>query len=307
MMHVGLRYFAAVARCGSIREAAEELHVAQSALSRQIQKLEDELGAPLFQRHSRGVELTSAGEILLGYAQTSQRQVERVRSEVDGLKGLRRGVVHVHAIESLVMHLLPQVIARFNRRHPGIQFEINIEGSDRILVAVREGQTDIGLTFHPPADPEIATAFKVRAPLVAMMSSQHPLAGRTKVSIAECAAYPIGTAMPNTGSGMLIDLACKAAGVHFKPVLQVNSIPLRVAFLRDGNGITFLPRLSAWDGLRSGELVGVPIRDRIVNTGTIDAVTHVSRQLPLAAEEFLRMVQGELQDLRISTQDAAAA
>ena len=135
-MHVGVRYFAAVARCGSIREAAEELHVAQSALSRQVQKLEDELGAPLFQRHSRGVELTSAGEILLGHAQTSLRQVERVRSEVDGLKGLRRGVVHVSAIESLVPHLLPQVIARFNRRHPGIQFAISIEGSDRVLAAV---------------------------------------------------------------------------------------------------------------------------------------------------------------------------
>jgi DNA-binding transcriptional LysR family regulator len=307
MMHVGLRYFAAVARCGSIREAAEELHVAQSALSRQVQKLEDELGAPLFQRHSRGVELTSAGEILLGHAQTSLRQVERVRSEVDGLKGLRRGVVHVSAIESLVPHLLPQVIARFNRRHPGIQFAISIEGSDRVLAAVREGRTDIGLTFHPPADPEFATVFKVRAPLVAVMSSQHPLAGRPRVSIAECAAYPIAAPMRNTGSGTLIDLACKAVGVHFKPVLEVNSIPLRVAFLGDGNGITFLPRLSAWESLRSGELVGVPIRDRIVNTGTIDAVTHVSRQLPLAAEEFLRMVQGELQDLQLSVPGSAAA
>jgi DNA-binding transcriptional LysR family regulator len=306
MMHVGLRYFMAVARCGSIREAAEELHVAQSALSRQIQKLEDELGAPLFQRHSRGVELTSAGEILLGYAQTSLRQVERVRSEVDALKGLRRGVVHVYAIESMVPHLLPQVIARFNRRHPGIQFEISIDGSDRVLTAVREGRTDIGLTFHPPADPELATVIKVRAPLVAVMSAQHPLAGRTSVSIAECAAYPIAAPMRTTGSGTLIDLACKAVGVHFKPVLEVNSIPLRVAFLRDGNGITFLPRLSAWDSLRSGELVGVPMRDRIVNTGTIDAVTHVSRQLPLAAEEFLRVVQDELQDLRIPAPSIAA-
>jgi DNA-binding transcriptional LysR family regulator len=306
MMHVGLRYFTAVARCGSIREAAEELHVAQSALSRQIQKLEDELGVPLFQRHSRGVELTSAGEILLGYAQTSQRQVERVRSEVDALKGLRRGIVHVSAIESLVPHLLPEVIARFNRRHPGIQFDIAIEGSDRVLSAVREGRTDIGLTFHPPADPELATAFKVRAPLLAIMSSQHPLAGRPRVSMAECAAYPVALPMRNTSSGTLIDLACKAAGVHMKPVLQVNSIPLRVAFLRDGKGITFLPRLSAWDSLRTGELVGVPIRDRLVNTGTIDAVTHVSRQLPLAAEEFLRVVQGELQDLRMPAPSIAA-
>ncbi len=63
------------------------------------------------------------------------------------------------------------------------------------------------------------------------------------------------------------------------------------------HGITFLSRLSAWDGLRSGQLVAVPIRDRLVNNATIDAITHSARQLPLAAEEFLRFLQGEFQDL----------
>lgn len=301
MIHAGLRYFTAVARCGSIREAAEELHIAQSALSRQIHKLEDELGAPLFQRHARGVELTSAGEILLGHAQSSLRQVERVRSEVEALKGLRRGTVHVHAIEALVPHLLPQVVTRFNRRYPGIRFEITIDGSDHVIAAVREGRTDIGIAFHTPADPDLATVFKVREPLVATMSAQHPLADRAKVSIAECAAYPIAVPPRNTGSGVLIELACKAVGVYLKPMLETNSIPLRVAFLRDNNGVTFLSRLSAWDSLRSGELVALPMRDRMLNSGTIAAVTHASRQLPLAAEEFLRTVQGELQNLPART------
>lgn len=206
---------------------------------------------------------------------------------------------------SLVPHLLPQVIAYFNRRYPGVHLDIAIEGSDRILAAVREGRADAGLTFYPPADPELTTVLKMRAPLVAVMSSQHPLAGRSKIAIAECAAYPVALPMLNTGSGTLIDLACKAAGVHMKPALTVNSIPLRVAFLRDNNTITFLPTLSVWDSLQSGQLVGAPIRDRLVNGGTIGAVTHVSRQLPLAAEEFLRAVQGELQSLRLATAEAA--
>src|SRR3954463_2877091 len=87
MINAGLRYFAAVARHGSIREAAGELHIAQSALSRQIVKLEQEFGVQLFHRHARGVELTSAGEIFLHYAVSSLRQVDRVRSELDALKG----------------------------------------------------------------------------------------------------------------------------------------------------------------------------------------------------------------------------
>jgi DNA-binding transcriptional LysR family regulator len=307
MINVGLRYFAAVARYGSIREAAEELHVAQSALSRQIQKMEKELGAPLFQRHARGVELTSAGEIFLRYAQTSLRQVERVRSEVDALKGLRRGTVNVHSIESLVPHLLPRVVARFSMRYPGINFEIIIDGSDRVVAAVREGRTDIGLAFYPPAEPDLVTVFKAREPLVAVMSASHPFAARSRVSLAECAAYPIAAPVRNTGSRILIDVACKAIGVHMEPALETNSIPLRVAFLQVNNGITFLSRLSAWDSLRSGKLVAVQIRDRIVNTATIDAIVHSSRQLPLAAEEFLRAVQGELQNLRILAPSIAAA
>jgi DNA-binding transcriptional LysR family regulator len=300
MINANLRYFAAVARCGSLREAAGELHVAQSALSRQIHKLEDELGVPLFERHARGVELTSAGEILLSFAQTSLRQVDKVRSEIDALKGLRRGTVHIYAIESLVPHLLPQVIARFTRRYPGINFVISIEGSDRVLAAVKEGRADIGFTFYPPPDPEVATVFKVRAPLIAAMSTQHPLSGKSKVSLAECAAYPIAAPMQNTGSRLVIDIACKASGVHLKPVLETNSIPLRFEFLLTSNGITFIPRISIWGKLQAGELSAVPIRDRVANNATIDAVTHVSRQLPLAAEEFLRAVQGDLQALRAS-------
>jgi DNA-binding transcriptional LysR family regulator len=72
MIHAGMRYFASVARYGSIRKAAEELHIVQSALSRQIHKLEQDLGVPLFERHARGVQLTSAGEIFLPYGQKTE-------------------------------------------------------------------------------------------------------------------------------------------------------------------------------------------------------------------------------------------
>lgn len=297
MINQALRYFSVIARHGSIREAAEELHIAQSALSRQIQKLEEELAVPLFHRHARGVKLTSAGEIFLRHAQINLRQLERVRSEIDGLKGLRRGMVSVHAIESLVPHLLPRAVTRFSERHPGITFEITIEGSDQVVAAIREGRADIGLAFYPPAEVELETVFKLREPLLAVMVANHPLAGRSKVSLADCAAWPVASPMKHTGSRILIDVACKAAGIHIAPTLESNSFQLRVEFVKVNHGITFLSRLSAWDNLRSGELVAVPIRDRLVNNASIDAVVHSSRQLPLAAEEFLRFLQGEFQEL----------
>jgi DNA-binding transcriptional LysR family regulator len=297
-MTSNLRYFATVARHGSIREAAEELNVAQSALSRQIQKLEQDFGVPLFQRHARGVELTSAGEIFLRHARSSLRQTERVRSELDALKGLRRGTINMQSIESLVQSLLPQAIMRFSARHPGITFNVTIDRTDRIITAVREGRTDSGLVFYPPVDRELMTVFRVREPLVALMSPRHPLAHRPRISLADSVAYPIALPLKNSGSRILIDIACKAAGIYIAPVLETNSIQLRVHFVQVNNGITFHSRLSAGDSLRTGDLIAVPIRDRIVNTATIDAITLSSRHLPIATEEFLHALQRDLQELK---------
>lgn len=305
MNNVNLRYFASVARHGSMREAAEELHVAQSALSRQIQKLEQELGVPLFQRHARGVELTSAGEIFLRHARSSLRQDERVRSELDALKGLRRGTINVQAIESLVPSVLPQVIMRFSGRHPGITFNVTIDRTDRILAAVREGRTDIGIAFYPTVERELTSVFRMREPLVALMSPHHPLAGKARVSLAESVVYPLALPLKNSGSRVLIDLACKAAGIYMMPVLETNSIQMRVQFVHVNNGITFHSRLSAADSLGTGDVIAVPIRDRLVNSATIEVITHAERQLSLAAEEFLRFLQGELQNLREPLSSAA--
>lgn len=298
MISQGVRYFSTIARLGSIREAAEELHIAQSALSRQIQKLEEDFGVPLFERHARGVKLTSAGEIFLRHAQSSLRQFERVRSELDALKGLRRGTVIVHAIESLVPNILPQAIKRFAARYPGVSFDVTIDGGDHVVAAVRDGRTDIGLAFYPPVEREIATVFKVREPLVAVVSPDHPLASRPRVSLADCVDYPLALPTRNTGSRVLIDLACKTAGIHLPPTLESNSIMMLIQFVEVNRGITFLPRLPVWHRVKAGELIAVPLRDRLVNSATIDAITHTSRQLPLAAEEFLRFLQGEFQEMR---------
>ncbi len=297
MINQAVRYFSTIARHGSIREAAEELHIAQSALSRQVQKLEEDFGVPLFERHARGVKLTSAGEIFLRHAQSSLRQFERVRSELDALKGLRRGIVVVHAIETLVPNILPRAIRRFSTRYPEIRFDVTIDGGDHVVAAVREGRTDIGLAFYPPAESEIATMFRTRQPLLAVVVPDHPLAGRPRVSLADCADYPLSLPTRNTGSRILIDLACKTAGLHMPAALESNSVAMLVQFLTVNHGISFLPRLSVWDKLKSGELIAVPVRDRLMNSATIDAITHASRQLPVAAEEFLRFLQGEFQDV----------
>src|SRR5271163_1116718 len=104
-----LRYFDAVRRAGSIREAARRLNVASSAVNRQILKLEAELGTPLFERLPGGLKLSSAGEVLTRHVAIVLRDAERARSELDALKGIKTGRVELIAVEGLSADFLPNV------------------------------------------------------------------------------------------------------------------------------------------------------------------------------------------------------
>jgi DNA-binding transcriptional LysR family regulator len=181
-----------------------------------------------------------------------------------------------------------------------VTFDVTIDTTDRVIAAVREGRADIGLAFYPPVESDLTTAFKVREPLVAVMSADHPLARRDRISLADSMSYPIALPMRHSGARMLIDIACKAAGIQLTPSLETNSIQLRVRFIYASLGITFLTRLTVWDGVRSGDLVAVSLKDRIVNSASIDAVTLSTRHLPIAAEEFVHLLQRELESLKES-------
>ncbi len=122
-MHAAaLRYLEKVARAGSIRQAAERLNVAASAINRQILKLEDEFGVQLFQRLPRGLRLTPAGDLAVRHARATLHDFERLRGQISELKGVKSGVVRIACLDSLLAHVLPEVITAFNRRHPAVTF-----------------------------------------------------------------------------------------------------------------------------------------------------------------------------------------
>src|SRR5580658_8109068 len=112
-----LRYVEAVARCGSIRRAAESLSIASSAVNRMILDLERALGAKLFERLPRGVRLTSAGEYLLLHVRRSAADFDVARAQIDGIKGVQRGHVKVAAIEAVIEPFLAGALAAFHLNH----------------------------------------------------------------------------------------------------------------------------------------------------------------------------------------------
>ena len=121
-----LRYVDEVARAGSIRKAAEQLHVTASAVNRRIMDLEEELGAPLFERRARGVRLTAAGELFVRYIREQTGDVERMKSQIEDLKGLRRGTVRIACSQALALDFLPREIAAYRAKFPLVQFDVKV-------------------------------------------------------------------------------------------------------------------------------------------------------------------------------------
>jgi len=288
------RYFAAIAQHSSIRDAADDLNVAQSALSRQILKLEDEFGVTLFQRHARGIALTVAGEVYLRYAREQMAQVEHLRGELAALNGVQRGTVRIAAIESLTRSLLPPLIAKFHHRYPAVRFDIKMDGSERILDSVREIDTDIGMTYYSQPASDLEVRFSMPEPVVAIVAAGHPLTKRRRVDLREVAAYP--TALTTTGSRSrnLVDTACWKAGISLAPVLESNSVEPLIGLVQRSETVALLLKMSVTDALNSGRLVAIDINSEILPMGRIEVVTRIGRKLSPVGEEFLAFLASEL-------------
>jgi len=280
---------------GSIRAAAEALHVAQSAVSRQLQSLEQELDVQLIERRARGIAPTPAGELLYRYWRDANFHVERLRSEIDALQGLRRGNVRIATVESLTTGLLPDAIDTFRALHPGITFEVLMSGSDGVAQAVRSGEAEMGFGLNLGSSPEFNVVHRVREPILAVMSPKHALATARTLTLSRIAGWPIALSMRRNGIRQLVEAAATAAGITIEPALVTNSVELQHRFARTGQGIAFLPRLPCLQSIKSGLLAAVQISDPALNSGTFDIITLAARKLPLAAEEFISIARQELQ------------
>jgi DNA-binding transcriptional LysR family regulator len=301
MIKASLRYFGAVVQHGSIRAAADALHIAQSAVSRQLQSLEQELDVQLIERRARGIVPTPAGELLYRYWRDASFHVERLRSEIDALQGLRRGNVRIATVESLMTGLLPDAIDKFRAHHPGIAFEVMMSGSDGVAQAVRSGEAEMGFGLDLGSSPEFNVVYRVREPILAVMSPKHALATARTLSLSRLAGWPVALSMRRNGIRQLVEAAATAAGVTIEPALVTNSVELQHRFARTGQGIAFLPRLPCVQSIKSGLLAAVQISDPVLNSATFDIITLAARKLPLAAEEFISIARQELQKYFLRT------
>ena len=236
-----LEYFVAVAKHRHFGRAAEAVYVTQPALSQQVQRLEAELGIALLRRTSRGVELTPAGEDLLGRAETILAEVTRARGAMDEHAGVVRGAVRVAATTADALHL-PDVLASFHREHPGVRLALRHASASEVLALVRRGAVDLAVLSlgSEPVDGLTVTPLPDE-PLRAIAAPDEPFRA-VAVAIEDLRGRPFVLGEPGTALRATVMAACQEQGFSPVPLLEVSD-PGTVRFLVSaGLGISLVPQ-----------------------------------------------------------------
>jgi len=297
-------YFDAVARHGSIRKAADALRMASSALNRRILDLEQEVGMPLFERLPRGVRLTAAGEVLITYVRRSLKELRQAEAEIELLRGNLRGVVRVAVAESVTPSLLPDAIAAYQKTHPGVAFQVIVDGPESLQDSLICDGADLILTHEVPQHSGVSVLAVARHRLCALVAPGHPLTQLEAVSLLDCAEYPLAVPDHSLAARGLLDLAMEDAGLPLNAALESDSIEMLRAFARLGEAVCFSFRLDASEPAHG--LVSLPLTDARCAEACLYLVTRKGRVLPVAAAAFAEELEAAVHGTVVSSSVSVA-
>jgi DNA-binding transcriptional LysR family regulator len=266
-----LEYFVAVAEECHFTRAAKRMHVAQSGLSASIRSLEVELGAPLFVRSTRQVELTQAGRALLVEARRALGSIDAARDAVAAVQGLLRGTLSVGSLQCLHVIHLPAVLAAFHAAHPGVEIRLRQAGSADLVDEVRSGRIDVAFVTRPakPAD-DVRVSILAAEPLVLACPPDHPMAQRRSVHPSELQGESFVDFNSGWGTRDVVDQTLAAAGVDRHVAVEVNDVHSLLDFVGFGLGVALVPQSFSLktDLVRFIGLDGGPVAETVVVTGT---------------------------------------
>ena len=239
-----LRYFTAVAHKLNFSRAADELHVAQPAISQQIRVLETELGVRLFDRMGGKVTLTKAGEALLPHATDILAGVEAAKQAVNELGTLSRGTASLGAPPTVSTHQLPALLMRFRRLYPGLEVSLREAGTEALLKLVEAGQLDLAIVVTDRLPPVVEQQPFLEERYVLAVSAQHRLANSRRVRLADLAAEPFILFPESYKLREVTLLACRAAGFEPKVALDGGAMQSALEFVASGLGVALVPELA---------------------------------------------------------------
>jgi DNA-binding transcriptional LysR family regulator len=272
-----LQLFVAVCELGSIGKAAEREFIAASAVSKRLSDLEATLETPLLYRHTRGVDLTPAGESLLHHARSVLFSLEKMQGELSEYADGVRGHVRVHASISAIVQFLPEDLGAFIQRHGEVKIDLEEHLSTEVVRAVQEGAADLGICNAGVLTngKELQTLPYRRDQLVLIVPSRHPLASRQSVAFADTLDCDHVGLHSNSSIFMAMREAAAAAGKTIRLRIHVTGLDAMCRMIHNGLGVGVMPR-RAFELMHGvGDLECVRLAD-----------TWAERRIDLVARDF---------------------
>jgi DNA-binding transcriptional LysR family regulator len=247
-----LRVLREVASHGSFSAAAEALSYTQSAVSQQIAALEREAGTRLVERSARGVTLTDPGRALVTHADAILARLADAEEELQAINGLRGGRLRIAAFPSACASLMPQAVATFRGRHPGVELSLCPAEPPDGLALLRAGEVDVALAIETTfgsarADsPDVEALDLLDDPMYIMLPRDHPMASRARLKLADLAdeAWMIGGGATTCPDTSIFLRACQAAGFEPNIAFNLDDYNAIQGFVSAGMGISFIPDLA---------------------------------------------------------------
>lgn len=276
-----LHAFRTVARLDHVTRAAEELRVAQPALSKTIARLEAELGVPLFDRRGRRVALNTGGRAFLRHVERVFIAMEDGRQELADLAGLARGTVTVAAT---TLRLLPDLLGAFRNRDPGVTFRLSQASTTEMQERLGSGEIDLCLASAPIAGPAIHSVALFTEDILLAVPPRHRLARRGRIALGEVAAEPFISPKRGYWSRDLTDDACRQAGFTPDIICEGDEPGALRSLVAAGLGVAFLPT-SARRASAEPEVAWLHITEPVCQR-TVSLVWREDRYLSAAAHRF---------------------
>lgn len=279
MLNPRLEYLHEVAIQGSMCAASEKLGVAVSSVSRQLAKLEKDLGIALLERAGRSVRLTEAGEVALAHYRDRVASEESFEAHIGELKGSRVGRVAIACGEVFLGKAISELIVRWSSDSPGASIHIRTGTTNEIIRCVVDDEVHMGVMLQIPAEPKIRVRATLSQPIKALVHPRHPLAAQRQVSLRAMTQHRL--CLPERGFRLrqIIGQAEAQDGISLNAQLASNSLALLKDLVRTGSYATLLPDFAAMNELSNGELISIPIASPSLENVSANLVCRLGRQL----------------------------
>ena len=289
-----LHYFVAVAEELNFARAAERLHMSQPPLTRQIKSLEDELDIQLFERTTRMVRLTPAGEV---YLDATRKLFDQMERNIVMAKRAARGEIGEIIISfeaSTANDFLPRALQTFRHQYPDVELTLQEMPTDDQVKALLERKTHVAFVVPPINDPAIEYRTVLREPLVLAMPSEHRLKGRQTVALEELSdeSFVMSSRTKRCGLYDQVITICGREGFSPRVVQEANEMQIMLSFISAGIGVSLLPA-----HVRNLKKTGISYLAITPSSATIDvAVAWRKDDQSPALVRFLAIVQQQTAD-----------